>query len=379
MLHFSAMGSKWVNAASTCFVLGILIFALNARVPYAGSSLEDADSSAEESSAYIAAAARAISSNHTVYSVSSTTPQFVVLSFDGSKSIDMLNETLTFEKKMAAEKKQVRFTYFINGAYFLTSRNADLYEPPNQQRGVSNIGFSNNGADIVERVATFNTAVSLGNEVASHSAGHFNGVSWSYDDWKKEFAQFDSLIRNVKQNNALFPVADPTFTSMVGFRAPLLGFNQNLFAVESDDHFLYDASGVGLASEWPYKDERGLWHIPLGTIFLGPERSPAVAMDYSLWIHQSQGINNVKRGTKQWDAEYNEIEEAYMRYFNSNYGGDRAPVVIGDHFTKWNDGLYWEAMKVFASNVCGLPNVRCTTFKELVAYLNANGTPIAQK
>src|ERR1700759_2357249 len=41
-------------------------------------------------------------------------PQFVVLAFDGSKSLGMWQETRKFAKDMTAAGKPVKFTYFIN-------------------------------------------------------------------------------------------------------------------------------------------------------------------------------------------------------------------------------------------------------------------------
>ena len=45
--------------------------------------------------------------------------------------------------------------------------------------------------------------------------------------------------------------------------------------------------------------------------------------------------------------------------------------MIAGHFAKWNDGVYWEAMKAFASEVCGRADVRCVSYRELVNYMNA--------
>ena len=336
----------------------------------------DMDESVEDAQSYLAAAAFAAEAPRATYRVSSTTPQFVLLSFDGSKSVDMLNETLGFQQKLQTEGKPLRFTYFINAVYFLTKAHADLYQAPEKKPGKSAIGFSDTEQDIQARVKAFNTAFALGNEIGSHSAGHWNGRSWSYGEWKEEFTSFTDIVSNVQKNNAPTSVDVPLFLPNIqGFRAPNLGVNNNLFSVEADNHFTYDASSAGSMERWPEKGVSGLWHIPIGTIFVGAKKSPAVAMDYSLWMHQSHGKEEAVRGGTLWDRYYNEIESAYMDYFETNYNGTRAPVVIADHFSKWNDGVYWEAMKTLAENVCGKPQVRCVTFKELVEYLNASGTP----
>ncbi len=350
-----------------------------ARIQPPPISEEDSDTDGDhvaEQSLYTAAVSLAQSSPKVTYHVSSTTAQFVVLSFDGSKSVGMLKETLDFGEKMRNEQKPLHFTYFINAAYFLTSATAPRYQPPEHERGVSSIGFSNNARDIPQRMQGFNEAYVQGHEIGSHSVGHFNGSGWSYDDWMQEFNSFSFLMSQVQENNQTVKIEDPLFLSSIhGFRAPSLGVNRNLYSVLSDMGFTYDSSGVGRMDSWPTRDTNGVWHIPLGSIFFGPEHRPGVAMDYSIWMHQSNARETALRGSEEWQHDFAEVEDAYMNYFNTNYKGSRAPIVIGHHFSKWNDGVYWEAMKSFAEQVCGQPHVRCVTFKELVEYLNSYGTP----
>ena len=367
-----------LKATTVAFFLVVVGYAFQSplRSVVADSIDGDTDESMQDPEAFAAAAALAADAPKLNYQVSSSTPQFVVLSFDGSKSVDMLQETLAFEQKMQAEGKHLRFTYFINAAYFLSTDTANLYQAPGKARGISNVGFSKSAEDIPLRVEALNRAFAEGNEIGSHTAGHFDGTSWSLDEWKQEFTSFASLMSHVQQNNSSQHIDAPTFLQGIrGFRAPLLGVNDNLYKVLGDFHFTYDASGVGGMSAWPHKDAYGVWRIPLGTIFLGSGRSPAVAMDYSLWAHQSGAKEKAVKGTVLWDTNYAEIETAYMNYFDTNYNGGRAPIVIGNHFSKWNDGVYWEAMKNFAEQVCGQPQVRCVTFSELVDYLNATGAP----
>ena len=312
------------------------------------------------------------------YEVASDTPQFVVLSFDGSKSSTMLKETLEFQNKLKAENKPLSFTYFINAAYFLTKETSSVYQGPGQKPGVSNIGYSHTTTDIAKRVETFNTALAQGNEIASHSVGHFNGIHWSYEDWKKEFTSFNTVMSMIPQINPTLPPEthlNITPSQIKGFRAPELGVNRELYKVLKEFNYSYDASGVGIKENWPKKDSQGIWHIPLGTIYIGSQQSAAIAMDYSLWMHQSKAKETAKKGTAEWQHDYDETLSGFMSYFKGNYKGGRAPVVIANHFSKWNDGVYWEAMKTFAENVCGQPHVECVTFKELVNYLDTTGVP----
>lgn len=311
-----------------------------------------------------------------------STPQFVLLSFDGSKSIQMWRETREFANKMNGEGKPLHFTYFINSIYFLTEKNKDRYESPMGVKGDSRIGFSDSEEDVVLRAEEIKKAYEEGNEIGSHTAGHFMGGGWSEEIWKKEFSSFQALIIDIQKNNPNVVVPDISFLEkeVVGFRAPELSVNPAMFKTLKDSNFTYDASGVGFPNTQPTKDEYGIWHIPLNTIEVGDRKAPAIAMDYSLWTLQSKDKEQVKKGDELWNQYYKDVKNSYLEYFNRNYKHKRAPVVIGHHFSLWNDGVYWEAMKSFAEEVCGKPEVYCVTFKEYVRYLNLkNSEPLVKK
>jgi hypothetical protein len=92
-------------------------------------------------------------------------------------------------------------------------------------------------------------------------------------------------------------------------------------------------------------------------------------MDYNFYANQSRGIDD--KANKDFYRE--QMLSSYLEYFNSNYYGNRAPIHIGHHFSKWNGGAYWEAMKSFASQVCRKPEVRCVTYAEYVKWLESQG------
>jgi hypothetical protein len=92
-------------------------------------------------------------------------------------------------------------------------------------------------------------------------------------------------------------------------------------------------------------------------------------MDYNFFVVQSGG----KEGPKNKHKDYeNQMVESYVRYFDHNYYGNRAPVHIGHHFSQMNGGAYWKAMQRFARYVRGKPNVICGTYKELMRFVEEN-------
>ncbi len=310
--------------------------------------------------------------------------QYVIISFDGSRSIPMWNETRQFAKDMASKGKPVHFTYFINPIYLITKDVAKkLYQPPTSKIGDSLIGYADSEQDVKSRVEQINLAYSEGNEIGSHNVGHFNGSKWSLDQWLQESNSFDSIIANVQKNNPDVVIQPwiSGLTNVVGFRAPELGVNSDLYKALSEKKYLYDASGIRMPNKYPVKDKNGIWHIGLGIVKMKDLTSDGIAsvgkphyvlsMDYNFWMLQSRVKNIATKGTPLWNTYFAEMKDSYLNYFNNNYEGNRAPVVIGHHFSAWNDGVYWEALKSFAEDVCGKPNVKCVTFREYVDYLNS--------
>ena len=74
------------------------------------------------------------------------------------------------------------------------------------------------------------------------------------------------------------------------------------------------------------------------------------------------------------NAAHREIRQqmldSYLAYFRANYTGNRAPIHIGHHFSDYQNGAYRDALKSFARAVCGLPEVRCVTYKTLADFMD---------
>lgn len=272
-------------------------------------------------------------------------PQYVLLSFDGSESLAMWAATRNFAKEMNRQHKPLDFTYFISSVYFL---------PPNTKDVPSLIGYSRFINDIPKRIEQVKLAQSEGHEIASHLNGHFRSTDWSLTKWHSEFETF-AKISPVK---------------VVGFRSPLLSKNQYLYKILPQFGYKYDTSGVGKMGDWPTIDIYGTWEIPLVMINLPGLNKSTLSMDYNEYLAQTNAKDVLRRGTSAWNSALTQIVSANQKYFDYNYQGSRAPVVIGNHFSTWNDGVYWQAMKIFAGNVCGRPDVRCTTFANFVKFLS---------
>lgn len=288
-------------------------------------------------------------------------PQYVLLAFDGSLNNDFWTESRAF-----AKKADVKFTYFISGVYFVPNAKKSAYVGPHGfGAGKSAIGFGGESAAIATRFRHLQGAFDEGHEIASHANGHFDGSSWSEADWKSEFDQFDEIVFGGV--GGMTPGLTFGAKTSVGFRAPQLGHSPGLFRAMAKHDYAYDTSKTAAANFWPRK-ESGIWNFPLAQLRIVGSGKATLSMDYNFYVADSKGLPNAA-GKATFKRQ---MLDTYAKYFESNYFGNRAPVHIGHHFSKWNGGAYWEAMQEFSERVCGLPEVKCVTYKELLSFVETN-------
>jgi len=297
-------------------------------------------------------------------------PQFVLLAFDGSKSVPMWKETREF-----AKESNVKFTYFISGVYFIQGADRKNYMAPGKSPGRSDIGFGNSKEDVQNRLRQIELAISEGHEIASHANGHFDGSKWSQEDWSFEFLQFSEFVNRAWDRNGL---TEPKWWKryfqefMIGFRAPLLRTSAGLWPALVENRFYYDTSRTSGPTYWP-RVENGVWNFPLAKIRRVGTKYSTLSMDYNFYYNHSNGKDGPSSEFENYEEE---MYKSYLSYFTNNYTGNRAPIHIGHHFSKWNGGAYWKAMKRFAKAVCGMPEVRCVTYRDLLDYVARNRSQI---
>ncbi len=294
-------------------------------------------------------------------------PQFVEIAFDNCTELERWKELTAFADAMNKDGDRLHFTFFVSGVNFIADSNRKLYEAPGQPRGASQIGFGGSPEDVRQRVDYINALYRNGHEIGSHAVGHFSGRNWSAGDWARELHSFRDILANVGPNNGLgddvkfaFPASEVS-----GFRAPYLDHSPGLYTALKDDGFRYDTSGDSKADAWPDKID-GLWRFNLAEIGLHGVNKHLLSMDYNFFVAQSHGVVVPSRH----DFFKEQMLQSYLDYFKANYSGDRAPIHIGQHFFDYQGGAYREAVEEFAIDVCGLPEVRCTTYSTLADFLD---------
>ncbi len=309
---------------------------------------------------------RLLRESGTIASPQGPPPQFVLLAFDGSQSLDAWNKSRQFSQCMDEKGVDVRFTYFISAVYFVTQENRQLYKPPgNIRAGRSDIGWAESAEDVGLRLEQLNLAYSEGHEIGSHAVGHFDGSKWSESDWNQEFDYFDKLIFSAREINDLSGSLAFDRSAIKGFRAPLLGHSKGLYETLRKRGFRYDTSKTALSNYWPQKQNE-IWNFPLASIASAGSRKSVLSMDYNFYYLHSKAKPN-SANAKRYEED---TLKSYINYFEKNYNGNRAPVHIGHHFSAWNNGAYWNAILRFAEKACGLPEVECVTYSELADFMD---------
>jgi hypothetical protein len=155
---------------------------------------------------------------------------------------------------------------------------------------------------------------------------------------------------------------------IVGERTPCLQGNlDTLDHVLARRGFRYDASRIAPLGTWPTRIG-GIWSLPLLEIPFPGHTYRVISMDYNFFANQTSG----RSGPPSLEAHIEHETYAALRAaFRATYYGNRAPLSFANHFETWNHWAYDRALKRVVLESCGLPDVRCVSFAELVDWLEA--------
>ncbi|MGW7380083.1 hypothetical protein [Streptomyces sp. NPDC054794] len=298
-------------------------------------------------------------------------PQFVVFSWDGALQGD---DELFSHYRELAKQYDAHMTFFLTGIYLLPKSKKELYHPPQHKPGAAAIDYPTD-EHIRTTLEQLRLAYGEGNEIGTHFNGHFcetkgSGKDWSVEDWKQEIDQFFSLVENWKTNTGFKDIPALPFDfkrEVTGGRAPCLEGQPNLLKAIKSYGWKYDASSTGDFQIWPTK-KNGIWDFPLQLLPYG-DKIQALSMDFNFLYNQSDGETDGNPAEyPQWEQQ---TVDAYMAGFNRVYYGSRAPLFIGNHFEDWNGGIYMKSIDQVVKNVCTKKGVKCVSFKELAAWMDA--------
>ncbi|MCB0912072.1 MAG: hypothetical protein KDB60_10710, partial [Propionibacteriaceae bacterium] len=265
-------------------------------------------------------------------------PQFVVFSWDGSSAL--APDNLARFRRVAA-RNHAAMTFFLTGIYLVPERRRKVYDPPGHRRGASAISFMS-AATVHRTIKEIGQAWVEGNEIGTHFNGHFCGrrgaATWSRSDWRQELEEVEKFVTRWRTITGFddLPPLPFEFSDIVGGRTPCLEGRERLLPVARSLGWRYDSSGTRTAT-WPRRDSSGLWNFSMHPVPFGRHRS-ILPMDYNFLVNQ-HGRNTAKN-RRRWRRQ---MEKSLLAGLKQSLHGNRAPLVIGNHFSPWRHGIYLDA------------------------------------
>lgn len=306
-----------------------------------------------------------------------TPPQFVVFSWDGAGEVGngLFPRFLDLAKEHGAS-----MTFFLSGLYLLPESKKRLYDPPNNPRGASDIGYLTD-AHIKDTLRNVHRAWLEGHEIGTHFNGHFCGEShgsvknWTPRQWRSEIDQAKSFVKEWRTNTGWTDLPSLPFDydkELAGGRTPCLLGQDNLLPTARELGWRYDASSPGGLQVWPRK-RQGIWDLPLQQIPFPGRGFEVLSMDYNMLANQS--LNSTKAPAHNYPGWRKQSAQAYIQGFKRAYETNRAPFFIGNHFEQWNGGIYMdaveEAFKHIAREKEKGADVRLVSFRQFTDWLDA--------
>ncbi|MEU1086676.1 hypothetical protein ACFYPN_28910 [Streptomyces sp. NPDC005576] len=309
-----------------------------------------------------------------------TPPQFVIFSWDGAGEVG--NGLFPRFLELAREH-DAAMTFFLSGIYLLPESKSSLYQPPNNPRGASDIGYLTD--DHVKQTLRYVREAWLdGHEIGTHFNGHFCAGSgsvgnWTSEQWESEIEQAVSFVTQWRTNSGWADVEPLPFDyrkELIGARTPCLLGQENLLPTASRLGWRYDASSPGGVQMWPEK-RFGVWDLPLQGMPFPGHTFEVLSMDYNILANQSQ--NSTRGMTSRYPGWREQATGSYLAGFRRAYETNRAPFYIGNHFEEWNGGIYMDAVEEVIREVAGRPDVRLVSFRQFVDWLDVQDPAVLAK
>lgn len=296
-------------------------------------------------------------------------PQFVLFSFDGAGSHEHWQRVLPIAQRTGAH-----FSGFLSGIYLLPDDRRGEYTGPGHRPGKASIGFGGSAQDVRTRIDDLNRAVAQGIEIGTHYNGHFcsgNEPSvgrWTKAQWTTELTEFFTFVRGA-QGLRVNPA------TIKGGRTPCLeGRFDQLMPALAARGMTYDSSQVSDGVKWP-EQQQGVWEFWMPSIKVSVlHGKKVIMMDYNLWYQ----LNGAQDDPSRSEAFKSVTLDTYRSAYNAVLHGNRAPLVVANHFNDWAGSSFSHATEDFMGEVCTKPETVCATYSEVIAWLKLQDPKVLQ-
>ncbi|WP_328439145.1 hypothetical protein OHA71_22375 [Streptomyces sp. NBC_00444] len=313
-----------------------------------------------------------------------TPPQFVIFSWDGAGEV---GNGLFPRFLELAKQYDAHMTFFLSGLYLLPESKKRLYDPPNNPRGASDIGYLTD-EHVKATLTNVRQAWLGGHEIGTHFNGHFcagtgSVGNWTPQQWKSEIQQAKGFVKEWRTNTGWTDMPALPFDyekELVGGRTPCLLGQDNLLPVARELGWRYDASSPGGRQVWPTK-KNGIWDLPLQQIPFPGRSFEVLSMDYNMLANQS--LNTTKAPAYNYPGWRKQSSEAYIAGFQRAYETNRAPFFIGNHFEQWNGGIYMDAVEAALKHIAREKekgeDIRLVSFRQFVDWMDVQKPAVLEK
>jgi hypothetical protein len=311
-----------------------------------------------------------------------TPPQFVIFSWDGAGEVG--NGLFPRFRKLAADYG-ASMTFFLSGLYLLPEGKKLRYDPPNNPQGASDIGYLTD-EHLRATLDNIRQAWLEGHEIGTHFNGHFcaghgSVARWTPAQWSSEIEQAKGFVTSWKTATGWHDMEPLPFDyekELVGGRTPCLLGQDNLLPTAAALGWRYDASSPGGNQVWPSK-RHGLWDLPLQLIPFPGHRFEVLSMDYNMLANQSHAAT--QSDPRNYPGWRRQAAASYIAGFHRAYETNRAPLYIGNHFERWNGGIYMDAVEEAFKHIAssGKNDVRLVSFRQFVDWLDAQDPAVLHK
>ena len=125
-----------------------------------------------------------------------------------------------------------------------------------------------------------------------------------------------------------------------GGRTPCLEGNwDQAFPAMAANGLVYDTSKVALGVQWPTV-QNGLYEFPMPEVRVPGLGKQVVMMDFNLWY----SLNGAKEEPARAPEFTQIVFDTYKSVHQAALNGNRAPIVVGNHFNEWNGSAFSNAM-----------------------------------
>jgi hypothetical protein len=278
-------------------------------------------------------------------------------------------------------------TFFLSGLYLLPESKKRLYDPPNNPRGASDIGYLTD-EHVKATLTNVRRAWLEGHEIGTHFNGHFcSGYgtvgNWTPAQWRSEIQQAKAFVKEWRTNTGWTDLPALPFDydkELVGGRTPCLLGQNNLLPTARELGWRYDASSPGGRQVWPEKKD-GIWDLPLQQIPFPGRSFEVLSMDYNMLANQS--INSTNAPAYNYPAWRKQSAGAYIDGFRRAYETNRAPFFVGNHFEHWNGGIYMDAVEQAFTHIAREKekgaDVRMVSFRQFVDWMDVQKPEVLAK